>query len=181
VAPHFARVFYGEDFVDSAPLMAGLAITIPLIGWGNVIRTLYLIPMKRDGVYILSGCVGAVFNLFLNLLMIPMYGAVGAVAATVLAEISVVFIQSLAVRKELNLMRYIKNSVFPLAAGGLMCFVLRQLCKFTLPSPWMLAVEIVLGALMFLALCLLYALIRKDSVLAYFFQKAKTRRAFTKG
>ena len=175
VAPNFVKVFYGDKFVASTPLMAGLAITILFMGWANVIRTQYLIPAKKDGVYILSVSIAAVVSLVTNVLLIPLYGAIGAVVATVLAEFVVAFIQTIAVRKELQLLVYIKNSIFPIGTGGIMCFALRYLDKIVTPSSQMLVVEIVVGAFLFAILCVVYALIKKDSIPAYVFRKIKSR------
>ena len=171
VAPHFIKVFYGGEFISCVPLMTGLAITIPIMGFANVIRTQYLIPMKKDGVYILSGAMGAVVNLILNLLFIPKYNAIGAVAATVFAEFTVAFIQSFAVRKELDLTRYIRSGVFFLGAGGVMCVTLRLFSNFVLASPQMVAIEIILGTFLFFVLNLFYAFINKESILLHFMKK----------
>ena len=175
VAPHFTSVFYGDEFLACAPLMTGLAVTLPIMGFANVIRTQYLIPMKKDGVYILSGLIGAVLNLVLNLLLLPRYGAIGAVVSTVLTEFVVAFVQSFMVRKELALARYVKNGVFPLGAGGVMCFILRQFCERVTASPLMLAVEIFLGVFIFFVLSFVYALVNKESMLSSMIRKGKNR------
>lgn len=43
-----------------------LSVTVFFIAWANVIRTQYLIPNKRDSIYLTSTMVGAILNLIIN-------------------------------------------------------------------------------------------------------------------
>ncbi len=55
-----------------------LSVTVFFIAWANVIRTQYLIPNKRDSIYLTSTMVGAILNLIINWMLIPKYQANGA-------------------------------------------------------------------------------------------------------
>ncbi|WP_302579575.1 flippase [Clostridium saudiense] len=105
----FAPIFWGDNFEFSGNIIMGLSTTIPFIAFANVIRTQYLIPNERDKEYLLSVIVGAIVNLVINWILIPRYGAMGATIATIIAEVIVCMIQVLAVRKELDLLKYIKS------------------------------------------------------------------------
>lgn len=109
----FIPFFYGSDFNKSSSVLIYLSLTIPILGWANVIRTQYLIPKEKDKTYIYSAIAGAVINVFINFLFIPKYGAIGACYGTVLSEIIVAFIQSFSVRKELPLIGYLKSAIIP--------------------------------------------------------------------
>lgn len=115
-----ANVYLGTDFAQCGPLIFLLSTTVFFVAWANVIRTQYLIPNHYDKIYITSTVVGAVLNLFINYALIPRYQARGAAIGTVIAEFAVMFIQVLAVRKQLPVGKYIKESIPVLVIGAMM-------------------------------------------------------------
>lgn len=111
ISRDFAVVFLGEQFAKSGILIQLLSITIVFLAWGNVIRTQFLIPKERDREYVISACLGAIVNFIVNYILIPKYASVGACIGTIVAEFFVMFYQSIAVRHELPIKLYIKNSI----------------------------------------------------------------------
>ena len=86
VADDAAVVLFGPAFAGSGLIIRLLALTVVASAWSNVVRTQYLIPRGRDGVYIASTIGAAGLNLGLNLLLIGRLGAVGACIGTIAAE-----------------------------------------------------------------------------------------------
>lgn len=111
ISNDFTYIFLGEEFKKTGYLIEMLAITIPFLSWGNVIRTQYLIPKERDKEYIISAFIGAGINFIMNLIFIPKFQSIGACIGTIAAEFIVMFYQSWVVRKELPLKEYILNSI----------------------------------------------------------------------
>jgi len=70
VADDAAVVLFGPAFAGSGLIIRLLALTVVASAWSNVVRTQYLIPRGRDGVYIASTIGAAGLNLGLNLLLI---------------------------------------------------------------------------------------------------------------
>lgn len=82
----FAVVFFGADFAPSGRLLRLFAPLLLAIGTSNVLGSLYLTPAgyrRRSNRAILAG---AGVNVALNALLIPRFGAVGAVVASLAAE-----------------------------------------------------------------------------------------------
>ena len=130
IASPFTELFYGKGFETTAACTVVLCGTIPLLGFGNVVRTQYLIPMAYDKVFLWSAVCGAVANIVTNLLLIPSLGSIGAAFGSVAAETAVLLYQLVAVRKGIPLPRYLKIAFSFLAAGAAMAVVL-----FLLPLP----------------------------------------------
>lgn len=86
-------LYFGEGFRGAGELIKILSIAIVFTGIANVIRTQYLIPKEKDKEYIISVFMGAIVNLIMNLILIPIYNAKGAAIGTVCAEISVCILQ----------------------------------------------------------------------------------------
>ena len=109
VGYNFAPLFFGNEFKKTGILIMLLAVTLLFLSFANVIRTQYLIPKEKDKVYIVSVCLGALINLIMNFIFIPIYGSIGACFGTIAAEFIVMFYQTMSVRKELPIYNYIKN------------------------------------------------------------------------
>ena len=109
VGYNFAPIYFGKDFQKTGILIMLLSVTLPFLSFANVLRTQYLIPNEEDKVYIISVSLGALINLIMNFIFIPMYYSIGACIGTIAAEFTVMFYQVISVRKKLNIKKYIKN------------------------------------------------------------------------
>ena len=164
VAVNFAPLFYGDDFAYSGTLMIPLSFTLLSIGFANVIRTQWVLPQGRDTIFVHSVLTGAVINLIANFVLIPPFGAMGAAAATVLAEFSVPAVQFVYLRKELPYAQYLKTTGVYCLFGLVMAGVV-ALLGYVLPlHGWgKLAVQVIGGAAVYGALCLTYWKLAKRS------------------
>ena len=156
VAVEFAPLFYGADFAQSGLLMIPLSMTLLTIGFANVIRTQWVLPQKRDFIFVQSVLTGAVVNILLNALLIPGFGAMGAVVATVAAEISVPAVQFVILRKELPYGRYIRYVLIYSVIGLVMAFVVRLAALLPVGGWPGLAIQVAAGGITYVALCLVW-------------------------
>ena len=166
VADRFSPLFYGEAFAPSAALMAPLAFTLMMIGFANVIRTQWILPQGRNGIFVRSVVTGAVVNLIANSLLIPRMGAMGAVIGTLLAEMSVPVTQWIVLRRELPYGRYMLY-VAEYSAIGLVMLGCVRLLGMVLPlSGWLgLAVQVAVGGAVYCGLCLGLWIVTKNKAL----------------
>lgn len=91
----FSVEFFGRDFEAVGPMLMMFAPLLFTIGISNVLDNLYMTPAGRRGHSNRAIITGACTNVVLNLLLIPRFGAYGAVVASVLAEavISAIFLR----------------------------------------------------------------------------------------
>lgn len=150
IAPTFTTVYFGKDFSDTYFLMELFSITIVFIAWANVIRTQFLIPKKKDGVYILSVCIGAVVNIVFNIFLIPIYNEIGAVIGTIVAEFSVALVQTIAVHKLIPISTYLKNGIIFFIPGIIMFYVVRLIESFLGISIVSLCVQVIVGGMLYI-------------------------------
>ena len=83
------NVLGGSGFSDAILPMRILMPSIAVIVASNVIGMQMLVPMGKEKEVAFAAAAGAVSDLLLNLLLIPPFGAAGAAASTVAAEICV--------------------------------------------------------------------------------------------
>ena len=111
VSKTFIPMFLGDSFIKTSTLIYYISITIIFISFANVIRTQYLIPKEKDKIFIVSVVGGAIINLIINSLLIPVYQSIGACIGTVAAELFVMVYQVIKVRKELPIIKYFKSII----------------------------------------------------------------------
>ncbi len=102
ILSRFVPVFYGEGFEPVISIIRVLCLMFPIIGCSNVIGIQLLVPTGREKYLTRSVLVGAGVNVAFNSLMIPLWGAMGAAAASVIAEGAVTAVQFYIVRKEIR-------------------------------------------------------------------------------
>ncbi len=156
VGRNFAPIFFGEEFKACGTLIIFLSPTILSLSWANVIRMQYLIPNKMDTEFTISTVIGAVVNVIVNALLIPHYGALGAIIGTVLAETSLTIYQTYTVRKFLPIGRFLRETLPFLFTGLVMCLVVNGLGNMLGQGIGVLLIQIVVGAILYIALVLLY-------------------------
>ncbi len=91
----FAPEFFGTDYTAVGPMMMLFSPLLFIIGISNVLGSLYLTPSGQRAKSNQAILIGAGSNLVMNLILIPQLGAMGAVIASVLAEliISVLYLR----------------------------------------------------------------------------------------
>lgn len=122
VSDRFIPMFFGADFISSVQLTQISSVLVIIIGLGNVFGTQYMLATGKNKEYTKSVCIGAAVNVVLNVILIPRYSAVGAVIATVLAELSIALTQMLYSRSVFDL-SWIK-STYKFWISGIVMFVI---------------------------------------------------------
>lgn len=145
ISDMFSVVYWGDSFLECGMLLRLFAISIPFMCLAEVIRTQYIIPKKKDSYYIIAVCIGAGVNLLINALLIPVYGAKGAVIGTIVAEASVCIYQLIMVRKELSIIRYLIQFIRFFIPGLVMYVVLRYIQVSQVYNISNLIISIIIG------------------------------------
>lgn len=172
VAKEFAPFFWGKEFAVCSNLMIGLSITLPLWCVGEVIRNQYLLPSGRDNQYMIAFVIGVLINVIINFILIPIHGAMGAIVATTLAELGMSFVQIFFIRKEINNLKLIFETLPYLFMGLGMVVVVRQVSGFLNDNLVLkLLVEILVGVITFSGLCIIYERNSKQKYLILMLKK----------
>ena len=154
IAPEFAPWFFGKEFAETSVIIMVIAPTIFFVSWANVIRTQYLIPLQLDSIYIKSVWLGAIINLIINTLLIPVKGAMGAVIGTDMAEFTVMLYQTLKVRKKLPIKSYILMGIPYFVAGIIMFILVRIVANYIHKDVAGVFIEMLVGVIVFLLVSL---------------------------
>ena len=88
----------GNEYIGATLAMTFTTIAIVPIGITSVLGIQVLTSKGREDQVLYSVIVGAIIDIILNFLLIPMYGATGAAFATMIAEFGVLVYQIIAVK-----------------------------------------------------------------------------------
>lgn len=86
VSPVFVPLFFGEQFYGTILPLQIIVFTVVAIGFNNLTGIQILLGFGYDKYFLCSILSGAFSNFFLNLILIPLYGASGAAFSSVIAE-----------------------------------------------------------------------------------------------
>ena len=173
ISPVLIPIFLGDKFIECVNVVAIISITIVFLAWANVVRTQYLIPKKKDKIYITSTIIGAIINLLINILLINKYGAIGAAIGTIFAEASVCVYQSIMIRKELNISLYFKRVIFYIIPGIIMCICIRLLGNALGKSILTGVIQIIVGGSIYVVLSFIYMIVSKNELVINTIKKLK--------
>lgn len=87
VAHNFIPVFFGAGYTKSISILISLSPMIFIIGLSNCLDGQYYTPAGLKKICIKFILVGAISNVLLNLLLIPLYKGIGASTASVITEL----------------------------------------------------------------------------------------------
>jgi O-antigen/teichoic acid export membrane protein len=86
-APLIISIIYGEKFLNVTPALLQILIWSVLVLYSYAVIVVGLTASNRQNIYMKGVSIGAIFNVLLNLVLIPLYSSYGAAFATVLTEI----------------------------------------------------------------------------------------------
>lgn len=158
VSNEFVPVFYGPGYEKCISLFTILLPSSIFVAIANVIRTQILIPLKKDNIYIISVCLGAITNLLINYVLIPKYGSVGAAIGTFFAELVVCGYQFLKIKKMYSIFKAIPYMLPFIIFGCNMLYILNIL-NLSFSPVIIIFIKIIIGAIIYLIPSLIYYLI----------------------
>lgn len=164
VAKRFSVVYFGSDYTECGLAMMYLSVTVLPIAWANVVRTQYLIPSAKDKEYVISVIIGAILNFSLNFMLIPKFGIKGAIIGTITAEFSVALLQTILVRKDIDVIVYIKNTIPFFICGLFMCFLTIFIGKITENNAGGLLLQVIIGGISYISLTIIYCYFKKNNI-----------------
>lgn len=170
IASVFIPWYLGEEFKASVSLFQILAFMIVFIGWGNVIRTQYMLPKGLDLLYAKSVIYAAIINIFLSIVLVLPLGAKGVAIASLVAEIVICVYSAIKIRKEIDLFLLIKNNNGYIIAGLLMAACVKSvgnILKDNISELVLLICQVALGAVIYVICEIFIEIITKHYVFLY--------------
>lgn len=152
-------------------LMQLLSPIILFIGMSNITGSQYLISTKRQKQFTISVTIGAIVNVIFNFIFIRYYNALGAVIATLIAELSVTCVQLYFIRDKFNAFEIIKLAKHYVFSSVIMFIVTFIISFFIKSNVVCIFTQAIVGAIIYFVILL----ILKDDLFIDILKKIKFR------
>lgn len=169
----FVPVFLGENFDKVKVILPILSILYIPMGMNYMIGRQYMIPTNQQNKYNKFLVIGGVFNIIVNLILIPKYFSVGAAIGSVTGELCILYLSIRYLRKtnQFYLKGFFKEVYKYCLSGIIMCGILlliKQIVPYTLLG---LLILISLGAITYISILI----ILKDEIILEQFRNIKNK------
>lgn len=149
ISENFVPWFFGEGFEPVARLLRMHCLMLIIIGISNCLGTQYLTPSGQRGRSSIGIVLGACANVVLNYILIPKFGAVGAIVASIAAEF-VIFCVYLSMSKAfVSLSMIVKHSWKRIIASLCMLAVVLRMVDLPISGAALTMLQICVGALVY--------------------------------
>lgn len=152
----FIPLFFGEGYERCITLTYYFVPVVIVQAISSFFRTQYLIPNHKDRLYVIATFMGAVVNIVLNAVLIPPYGAAGAVISTLIAGTIVCGLQFYGTEKDTPLAEWIRTAAVYCVIGLVMLAVMSRLSFDTLNNLCNVVIQVVTGGTIYIVLVFLY-------------------------
>ena len=168
----FVSFFLGEDFRDAKIAIYIMVFKMFFIGWTNIMGIQILIPHGKNKEFMLSTTLPAIFSVFLNFILLPRFGFVGASITSLLTEVLVWGIQFYYVRSYLKTVS-ITSSMLKIFIATFMMAMLLLVFKPFLDFPAIINVliYILVGMSFYIYLLVIFKVIDFKTMIIKIFRK----------
>lgn len=171
IADELIPLFLGEGYEECVGLLKIFSLLIVAIGLNNVVGMQCIMPEGKQKEFNIGVIAGAIFNLIMNIILIPRFASVGAAVSTVVAETIILIVFAIYAKKYIAYKTYVSAiGKYGLAAVG-MYVVLLFIGRY-LSNTWLyLLLQILVGVIVYFGILLVV----RDEMLLYFFEKLKEK------
>ncbi|MBK1813882.1 oligosaccharide flippase family protein [Clostridium sp. YIM B02505] len=161
--------FLDPQYYAVERLTVASSIIIVAVNWANIIGIQYLVGSKQENKYTISIVISGVINLIMNIILIPRYGATGAVISIIEAEVLGIILQLIFVRKQLPVVKMLLGTGRYWIVSIIMMFLVSYVGGFIANPVLANVVQVVTGGVFYL----LVMFILKDKTQELVISKAK--------
>lgn len=148
--------FLGNSFFPSVRILMILSLLLIFTSISYITGYQYLISTGKQKDYTIIVTSGALFNVILNILLIPKYYAIGAAIATVLSEMFVAIIEIIIVKNDISIVYIVMSIRKYLLASIIMFCIIWNLSKMMSPSIINTFILFLIGSLVYLLVLLVF-------------------------
>jgi len=151
----FVLWFFGEEFATMGNVIICGAPIILAIGLNNVTGVQYLMQVQKQNIFTVTVVIGAILNFILNMFLIRMYGALGAIISSVIAEVIIFIAQLIYMKNKIDISGWFKVSLKYWFSGIIMFIVLLLINERFVSSFYNTFLQVGVGVFIYFGILLL--------------------------
>lgn len=155
IANCFIPWYLGNEFLSTAKalmILSPIVLSNTLVG---ISGTQYFIATNQVKILLLSNSLAALLNITVNALLIPKFGYVGAAAATLFSNYTLVIVQYYALSKQLTVKRMFRKTWRYFAASIVMFGAVFGIGSVCPPRPLTTIMQIIAGMIVYFGIMLI--------------------------
>ena len=150
VAPRFIPWFLGPGYERAVLMLIMMSPIVVIIGVSNCLGSQYYTPSGKRAQSARFIIIGACVNLALNLLLIPRFWGYGAIAASLIAEMTITILYITFARQSFHPIVFVRDGWRKLLSAGLMYGAVRAIDPFFHSNFAALASEVCVGGAVYI-------------------------------
>jgi len=142
-SPEIIEIIAGPEYYGAVLPMRIIIILLLIIGYEQVLVIQVLMPLNKEKVILRNAFIGAIFGVIGNIVLIGLFKSVGAAIVWVIAEIIVLILSQIEVKKIIGFSFpyfYLFKQLAISLPAILICYLLKFLIE--IPSVYMLALSV---------------------------------------
>ncbi|MBQ4558856.1 MAG: flippase [Tyzzerella sp.] len=167
IADDFIPLFLGQEYLGVVPVLKLLSVLVLTMSLNSILGVQLLMPMGREKVYATATTFGAITNVLVNVVLIPVIGIKGACVSSIAAEVGVFSISYWNLRKMLKIRLILKDNAFVALASIAMFLLVRLVSRVELGILPKLFLEIAGGGIVYVGIMFL----TRNEILLIIFNK----------
>lgn len=172
VAEEFVPIFFGAGYERCILLLMFFAPIMLLKAWNDLMKYQCLLPHNQEKLYTIAVFCGAGANIIANYILINLYGALGAVLGTGVAELTICIVELYFLRNSVSIEMFASNWFYIVLAIAMLIAVRSFATQVTCATMIKLCLEILLGAGIYMVGCMAYWRLDKKSALGTMMKSA---------
>lgn len=149
IASNFVPLYLGNEYIEVTKVIYVLCPLILLTSYNSILGVQLLLAVKKDKQYTIATVTGAITNVVLNIILIPIYGIYGACITSLISETIVFIIESYYSKQYIKIKKVIKENAKAFIASIIMFIICNLLCLLKINSIIVLGIQIVLSVLIY--------------------------------
>lgn len=127
ISKDFVPVFFGKGFEEVVNLSYVFSLVVPCLTVSGLLQAIYIFPYGLQKTMDVYYAIIVIVNIIMNLVLIHFFGTVGAIIASVFAELLLAVILIIRARKDIDVSFFAKGSVKYLVSSVAMLFVMKYI------------------------------------------------------
>ncbi len=156
IADSFVPIYLGEEFIEVSKVILLISPLVVITSFNSILGVQLLLALKKDKQYTVATVMGAVINILLNFILIPILGIYGACITSLFSEILVLVIQFYYSREYVSVTKIMKDNLKPLIASIIMFIVCKALSFIKINMILLVLVQIAISVIVYFGLMFIF-------------------------
>lgn len=163
----FVPLYLGNEFIEVSKVIVIISPLIIITSFNSILGVQLLLAIKKDKQYTIATVSGAVINILLNLIFIPILGIYGACITSLFSEICVLIIQLYYSREYISIFKILKDNIKTFIFSIFIVLICKLISIININSLLILMFQIIISILFYFVLMFVF----KDKIFMEIFYK----------